>query len=147
MASFSSTLEIDRPPEAVYAYATDPTKFPEWQPDVVGVAWEGAGGRVGSRFTTQRKVPGGMQSYTQEVIEQTPFRGWAVKGVAGMLRPNASVTVEPISDGMRSRVTFTLSYEASGAGRLILPFVERATPKLANRSYQRFKEILEAGRH
>jgi uncharacterized protein YndB with AHSA1/START domain len=146
MATFSSTLEIDRTPEVVFGYATDPTKFPEWQPDVVSVEWEGAGGLVGSRFTTKRRVPGGAQSYVQEVTELKPFRSWVVKGIEGMLRPNASVVVEPIDAGARSRVTFTLSYSASGAGRLLVSLVERATPKQANRSYQRLKQILESRR-
>jgi hypothetical protein len=63
---FETSIEIDRPAEAVYGYATDPLKFSEWQPDVESVEWEGAGGRVGSRFVTKRRVPGGVQSYTQE---------------------------------------------------------------------------------
>lgn len=144
--TFETTFDINRPAEAVYGYATDPLKFPEWQPDVESVEWEGAGGRVGSRFMTRRRVPGGVQSYTQEVVEQTPFRSWAVRGVEGMLRPSARVVVEPIDNGMRSRATFSLDYEATGVGRLILPFVERATPKQAGRSYARLKQILEGGR-
>jgi len=146
MATFSSTLEIDRTPEVVFGYATDPTRFPEWQPDVVSVEWEGAGGLVGSRFTTKRRVPGGVQSYVQELTEIQPFRSFVAKGIEGLLRPDASVLIEPIDDGLHSRVTFTLSYSASGAGRLLVPLVERATPKQANRSYQRLKEILESRR-
>jgi len=146
LATFSSTLEIDRTPEVVFGYATDPTRFPEWQPDVVSVEWEGAGGLVGSRFTTKRRVPGGVQSYVQEVTEIKPFRSFVARGIEGMLRPDASVLVESIDDGLHSRVTFTLSYSASGAGRLLVPLVERATPKQANRSYQRLKAILESGR-
>jgi uncharacterized protein YndB with AHSA1/START domain len=146
MATFSSTLDIARTPEVVFDYATDPTKFPEWQPDVVNVEWEGARRLVGSRFTTKRRVPGGVQSYVQEVTDNRPFQFFAVKGIEGTLRPNATVTVESIDDGQHSRVTFTLSYTASGAGRLLVPLVERATPKQANRSYQRLKEILESRR-
>ena len=130
----------------MFAYATDPLRFPEWQPDVVAVEWEGAGGRVGSRFTTRRKVPGGVQSYVQEVTELVPFRSWSVRGVEGLLRPSASVLVEPIDEGMRSRVTFSLRYDAEGAGRLLVPFVERATPKQSRRSYERLREVLEARR-
>ena len=146
MRTFTSTLEIARRPEEVYGYATEPLNFPEWQPDVVSAEWEGAGGRVGSRFVTRRRVPGGIQSYTQEVTERVPFRSWAAVGIEGLLRPNASVEVESIDDGMRSRVTFTLSYGSSRAGRLLLPLVERATPKQADRSYERLKQILEARR-
>ena len=146
MKTFSSTLDIDRVPEAVYGYVTDPLKFAEWQPDVVSVEWEGAGGRVGSRFVTRRRVPGGVQSYVQEVTVFVPFRSWAALGVEGTLRPNASVEVEPIDSGNRSRVTFTLSYGASAAGRLLLPLVERATPRQAGRSYELVKHILEGHR-
>ena len=146
MRTFSSTLEIDRAPEAVFGYACDPLKFPEWQKDVVRVEWEGTGGRVGSRFSTKRRVPGGAQTYVQEVTQQVPFRTWAVKGVEGMLRPNAGIDVEPIDDGSRSRVTFTLSFSASRVGRLLLPLVERATEKQAQRSYERLKQILEKRR-
>jgi len=144
--TFSSTLEINRPAEAVFDYATDPTHFPEWQSDVVSVEWEGAGRLVGSRFTTRRRVPGGMQSYVQEVTQSLPFRSFRVKGVEGVLRPNAGIDIEPIDGGTRSRITFTLSYESSRAGRLLVPLVERATPKQAQRSYERFKQILETGR-
>jgi Polyketide cyclase / dehydrase and lipid transport len=144
--TFSSTLEIDRVPEAVYGYATEPLNFTEWQADVVGVEWEGAGGRVGSRFVTRRRVPGGIQSYVQEVTERVPFRSWAAKGIQGLLRPNASLEVEPIDGGTRSRVTFTLSYSSSRAGKLLVPLVERATPRQAERSYQRLKAILESVR-
>ena len=31
MSPIVSTIEIDRPPEEVFAYATDPTRFAEWQ--------------------------------------------------------------------------------------------------------------------
>ena len=91
-------------------------------------------------------MPGGVQSYVQEVTEIKPFRSFVAKGIEGMLRPDASVLVESIDGGLHSRVTFTLSYSASGAGRLLVPLVERATPKQANRSYQRLKEILESRR-
>jgi len=143
---FESTLDVNRPPEAVFDYATDPTRFPEWQRDVTSVEWEGAGRLVGSRFTTVRRVPGGAQSYVQEVVESVPFRSWAVTGVDGVLRPNARIDIEPIDGGTRSRITFTLSYASSRAGRLLLPLVERATPKQAQRSYETFKTLLEGRR-
>ncbi len=146
MRTFTSTLDINSAPEVVFGYATEPLNFPKWQPDVVSVEWDGAGGRVGSRFTTRRRLLGGVQSYVQEVIERVPFRSWAAGGVEGMLRPNVSVVVEPIDDGMHSRVTFTLSYSSSGAGALLVPVVERATPRQSDRSHERLKHILEVRR-
>jgi len=35
MAPIESSIEIARPPEEVFAYFADPTRFAEWQRDVV----------------------------------------------------------------------------------------------------------------
>ncbi len=35
MAPLVSTIEIARPPDEVFAFATDPLRFAEWQRDVV----------------------------------------------------------------------------------------------------------------
>ena len=43
MAPIESTIEIARPPDEVFAYLADPTRFAEWQHDVVRV--DLAGGR------------------------------------------------------------------------------------------------------
>jgi hypothetical protein len=40
-------------------------------------------------------------------------------------------------------VTFTLDYDARGAGRALLPIVERMTRPGAPKSYQNLKELLE----
>ncbi|MGH9093475.1 MAG: SRPBCC family protein, partial [Acidimicrobiales bacterium] len=37
----ASTVEIDRPPDLVFAYATDPSRFGEWQRGVVDGHLEG----------------------------------------------------------------------------------------------------------
>jgi len=144
MAPFVTVFEVDRPPETVFAYATDPLKFGEWQKDIVETHWVPPDtGALGSQFSTSRRVPGGLQSYVQEVIERRPFASWAVHGVSGALRPSARLVVEPIDQGSRSRVTATLDFEGHGAGRLLVPLVQRATARQAPRSYERLKAILE----
>ncbi|WP_208874950.1 SRPBCC family protein [Streptomyces armeniacus] len=65
MAPIVSEIEIDRPPEAVFAYATDPLRFAEWQNDVVEVRLAGGGPPgVGTRFTTVRRVGRGPSRVT-----------------------------------------------------------------------------------
>jgi hypothetical protein len=39
------TIEVGRPAAEVFAYATDPTKFHEWQQGVVSGTLEGTGPR------------------------------------------------------------------------------------------------------
>ncbi len=146
MAPIVSSVEIARPPDEVFAYVTDPSRFPEWQRDVVRVQAEpGRAPGVGWRFTTTRRVGGVERTMTQEVTEIDPPRSWAVHGVEGPIRPNASVTVEPLDGGRRSRVTFALDFEGHGIGRPLLPAVRRQTTKQAPMSYRNLKERLERG--
>jgi hypothetical protein len=64
-----TTIEIDCPPERVYAYVTDPTRFPEWQADVVRVEMGDEPG-VGARFTTVRRIAGAERSMIQQISER-----------------------------------------------------------------------------
>jgi uncharacterized protein YndB with AHSA1/START domain len=146
MAPIVSSIEIARPPEEVFAYATDPARFGAWQDDVVGVRVDGGGPPgVGSRFTTVRRVGGAERTMTQEITEASAPRRWAARAVDGPVRPNATVTVEPLGDGAESRVTFSLDFEGHGIGRPLLPVVRRQAQKQAPVSYRKLKQRLEAG--
>jgi len=146
MPPIVSSVEIALPPDEVFTYVTDPSRFPEWQHDVVSVRIEGDGRPgVGSRFTTTRRIGGVERTMTQEITEVSPPRSWVVHGVDGPIRPNANVTVEPLDDGARSRVTFALDFEGHGIGKPLLPAVRRQTLKVAPTSYRNLKERLERG--
>lgn len=146
MPPIVSHIDIACPPAEVFGYATDPSRFAEWQDDVVGVRIQG--GRplgVGSRFTTTRRVARVEFSYTQEITALDPPSSWAARGVDGPLRPSASITVEPLEEGIRSRVTFTLDFQGNGIGKLVPDVVGQLALKGAPKSYQHLKERLERG--
>ena len=146
MPPIVSSIDIARPPGEVFAYATDPSRFPEWQRDVVRVRMEPDGPPgVGSRFITTRRVGGVERTMTQEITELSAPRSWAARGVDGPIRPNATVTVEPLDGGARSRVTFALDFEGHGIGRPLLPAVRRQTQRSAPVSYRNLKQRLERG--
>jgi uncharacterized protein YndB with AHSA1/START domain len=146
MSPMVSTIEVARPPEEVFSYVTDPSRFPEWQRDVVSVIADGHGTpEVGARFRTTRRVGGADRTMTQEVTVLDAPRSWAVRGVDGPIRPSATVTVEPIDAGARSRVTFTLEFEGHGAGVPLAPLVRRQARKGAPVSYRNLKALLERG--
>ena len=146
MAPIQSTVEIARSPAEVFAYLADPTRFAEWQRDVVRVEVEGGHPPdLGGRFTTTRRIGGVERTMTQEVTELRAPRSWAVQGVDGPIRPSASVTVEPLDGGAASRVTFALDFEGHGIGRPLLPAVRRQAQRAAPVSYRALKERLEQG--
>ena len=145
MSSITSHIEIARPAEEVFAYATDPSRFCQWQDDVVSVTVEaGQAPGVGSRFTTIRRMGRGERAMTQEITESRPPTNWAAHGVDGPVRPLVDMTVEPLADNTRSRITVAMDFEAHGIGKLLVPLiVRRQAAKRAPQSYQHLKEQLE----
>jgi len=146
MPPIVSTIDIARAPDEVFSYATDPTRFAEWQPDVVTVRLEQAPPLgVGSRFTTTRRIGRAERTMTQEITEIVPPRSWAARGVDGPIRPTAKINIEPLDGGSRSRVTFSLDFEGHGIGVPLLPLVRRQARAGAPLSYQNLKNLLESG--
>jgi uncharacterized protein YndB with AHSA1/START domain len=146
MPAIVSRVQIDRPPSEVFSYVTDPSRFPEWQHDIVRVhPEEDRAPGLGWRFTTTRRIGGVERTMTQEVMEIDPPRSWAVHGIDGPIRPSASITVEPLDGGVRSLVTFALDFEGHGIGRPLIPAVRRQAAKQAPMSYRNLKERLERG--
>jgi uncharacterized protein YndB with AHSA1/START domain len=143
MPPLVSDIEIARPPDDVFSYATDPSRFAEWQDDVVSVHMEGPLS-VGSRFTTTRRIGRVEHRSTQEITELSHPMRFAARGVDGPLMADASITVEPLAGGTRSRITFTLDFRGRGMGKLLVPdVVRRLAQRGAPGSYRNLKERLE----
>jgi uncharacterized protein YndB with AHSA1/START domain len=139
------TLGITRPPGDVFAVATDPTRFAEWQSDVVRVETDQPPPlAVGARFTTVRRIGGVERAIVQAVTEVARPHRWAVRSDTGPIRPTATIAIEPIDNGTASRVTFTLDYVGHGIGVPLLPLVRRQTRRAAPASYRRLKQLLES---
>jgi hypothetical protein len=55
-------------------------------------------------------------------------------------------TIEPLNDGMRSRVTIELDFEGHGIGKLLVPLVvRRQARKELPKNQQNLKDRLESG--
>jgi uncharacterized protein YndB with AHSA1/START domain len=148
MPPIVSNIEIACPPDEVFSYVTDPSRFAEWQDDVVSVRIEGDRPlSLGSRFTTTRQIGRARRTMIQEITEIDPPRSWAVHGVDGPIRPNMNITIEPLSDPARSRVTFALDFEGHGFGDLLVPVLRKMASKGAPTSYRNLKERLESGKY
>jgi len=145
MAPITSSIEIARPPEDVFAYIDDLSRHGEWQTAIEQVTVETDGPtRVGSRARDRRRVPGGVREITYEITEHDPPRRASFRGVDGPVRPVGTVSVIPL-DASRSRVMLELDFEGRGIGKLLLPLVRRDAAKHVPADQQRLKERLEAG--
>jgi hypothetical protein len=141
MQPMVSTFEVACPPQEVFAYATDPVRFPEWQWDVRDAYVLDA-----TRFVTSRRIRGADRPMTLQIIRNDPPFTWAARGIDGPIRPHATVMVEALDGGRRSRVHFTLEIDGHGVGVPLAPLIRRQARKVAPTSYRRFKEILERNR-
>jgi uncharacterized protein YndB with AHSA1/START domain len=141
-----TTLDIARPPAEVFAVATDPTRFVEWQSDVIRVETDKpAPLPVGARFSTIRRIGGTERAIVQQVTEVVAPHRWAASSGSGLIRPSATIMIEPIDGGARSRVRFTLDFVGHGIGVPLLPLVRRQTRRAAPVSYRRLQQLLESG--
>jgi hypothetical protein len=125
MAPIITTTDIDRPAKDVYAYATDPTHFHEWQKGVIDGHMDGSGPpAVGTRCMTTRRIGGANRSSTSKVTHIDPPTTWGVRGIDGPIRAVVDLRVEPLT-AERSRLTISVDFTGHGIGKLLVPLVVR----------------------
>jgi hypothetical protein len=125
MAAIVTTTEVDRSATEVFAYATDPTRFSEWQKGVVDGRMDHAGTpSVGALCLTTRRIGGANRASTSELTHIDPPRTWGVRGIDGPIRATVDVTVEPLTAD-RSRLTIAVDFNGHGVGKVLVPLVVR----------------------
>jgi uncharacterized membrane protein len=147
VAPIVETVEIAKSPQEVFAYLDELNRHGEWQEQIesVEVLTEGPT-RVGSRAVDTRRVPGGRRRITYEITEHDPPRRAAFRGLDGPIRPQGSITVEPLDGGTRSRVTLELDLVGHGlVGKLLAPLARTDARKRVPQDQARLKERLESG--
>lgn len=123
MPPMTVSAEVNRSAEEVFSYATDPTRFSEWQKGVVSGHMESHGAlKVGDRCHTTRRIGFSDRPDTSELVRFEPPRQWSVRGLTGLIRAVVDVAVEPISQ-TSARLTIALAFEGHGIGRLLVPLV------------------------
>lgn len=80
MAPITTSTEMARPAEEVFAYVTDPSTMHEWQRGCVSGHMDAPTTRIGSKCTTVRKIGGREREVTTEITEYDPPRRWADRG-------------------------------------------------------------------
>ena len=82
---------------------------------------------------------------TSEITKLDPPTSWAVHGIDGPIRATVDVTVEPLNETSRSRVTITLDFEGHGIGKLLVPLIVRRQARgEMPANVERLKQRLEA---
>ena len=147
MAPLVHSVEIDRPPDEVFAYVTDPSRFAEWQEPVVRATRLDEGPvQTGTKISLTRRMGKREQTMTSELTEYGPPRSYAFRVLDGPVRARGRGMLEPLDDGRRTRFTFDLDFDGHGIGKLLVPLVvRRSAAKELRESHAALKRRLETG--
>ena len=119
------STEVSQPAEDVFAYATDPSRFREWQQGVVSGHMEATGrASLGDRCVMLRRIGFADRPSASEVVHIDPPRRWQIRGIDGPIRAIVEVTVAPLAAD-RARLTISVDFEGHGVGALLVPLVVR----------------------
>jgi hypothetical protein len=125
MAAIVTSVDVNRPAGEVFAYATDPTRFKEWQQGVVDGHLEAHGTpKAGDRCLTTRRIGGANRAAVSELSHIDPPRTWGVRGIDGPIRAMVDLTVEP-RGADASRLTISVDFLGHGIGKILVPLVVR----------------------
>ena len=135
---------VKAPPDEVFAYMSDATRWPEWHTDfrdVERVSGPTDGG-VGTVYRYSSKVGGLTIAGTITVTAFEPGRrvAWEGDWAAG-LKPRGEYRVAPAPEG--ARWTAHLTPEPRGAMRLMRPIVERQIRTFNQEALQNLRRRFE----
>jgi uncharacterized protein YndB with AHSA1/START domain len=140
----TETFLVDRPPEAVFDYMTDPAKLASWQTSKTSVEQLTDGPpQLGTRVRERTKPPGRKEF--EQVVEFTEFdrpRRFRVHIVEGPFPVDGTWSLEPSDGG--TRVHFVAEGRLGGAMRLLQPVVARAVSRQFAGYHRNLRKNVEA---
>src|SRR3954454_1308807 len=139
----STTVEIARPPDEVFAFVTDPAKLSVWQDaEEVQQLTEGPV-QAGTRFREVHKVIGRRRVELTEVVECDPGRVFHIRVVEGPPVDGHWEFASTARGG--TRVTLTPLAHLSGRAGIANRAMEQMTALAFRRFHRRLKHALEHG--
>ncbi len=138
------SVEIDRPPEEVFAYVANPENLPEWSSLVLEVRKDAEGQlKEGERFGVVAKFLGRRFETPFEVSAHEPPRQHSDRSTGGPFEQEYIYTLEPTGGG-GTRLTHVAEAEPGGFFKLVGPLLERAGSRQFKADLQSLKDLLES---
>ncbi len=135
---------IERPREAVAAYAIDPNHAPEWYVNIKSVEWETEPPLgLGSRLAFVAEFLGKRLAYTYEVIELEPGHKMVMSTAEGPFPMETSYVFEDAGEG-RTKMSLRNRGAPSGFSKVMAPMMAFQMRRANTKDLASIKAILES---
>ena len=136
-------IVIDKPPETVARFASDPTNAPNWYVNIKSVEWKTEPPvRVGSQVAFVASFMGRQLAYTYEVVELIPNQKFVMRTAEGPFPMETTYTWQPVRNGS-TLMTLRNRGEPSGFSRVAAPLMASAMARATRKDLASLKRLLE----
>jgi carbon monoxide dehydrogenase subunit G len=138
--SFSHSVDIGKPPEAVFPWLLEQDKVPQWTGDLQRYEQQGPLAQ-GARVKQVLDMAGGL-TLDLEITRYDPPRGAESRFSTNGVNVVTAYTLEPTGAG--TRLTQTMDANASGlTARMLIPVVQGRLEKKVVQDLERLRGVLE----
>jgi uncharacterized membrane protein len=154
VARAESSLVINRPIDAVFAYLADIAKGMEWQSELLEVQQTSDGPvGIGTNLREIRRLLGRNMETSFTITDFDPESKLGFKSTSGPIPMRAYYSLESVSpEGVNqegsvdaTRVNMTVEAELTGIFKMTEPLVVHSAKRQMDADIAKLKEILEAG--
>ena len=144
MATFDTSIFINRPRQEVWDFITNPANHDKWGSSTESAEWtsDGAPG-VGSTYRSVGKLLGRKIETTAEIIIWDPPNKHGHKSISGMFPIEVTMKFEPKEDGTQLNVH--IHAEIGGFFKMAEGLVQKQLEKQLGTDFQTLKQLLEVG--
>jgi hypothetical protein len=139
-----TTIDIDRPPDEVAAFAGDPGNATGWYANIESVEWKTPPPlAVGSQLAFVAHFLGRRLSYTYEIFELEPGARLVMRTADGPFPMETTYTWAPTGSG-GTRMELRNRGEPHGFLKFAAPFMAPAMRRANAKDLRRLKQLLES---
>jgi carbon monoxide dehydrogenase subunit G len=145
MTVFQTSVRVERPIEEVFPFVSNPLLFPRWNSAVETVELtSGDTGRVGSRYSVQRRLPVGQVENELEIFSREHVSEFGIRTTSG---PTPfRYLYRFISDGADTVIRLDADVELSGLASLLAPVAASAVRRGVDANLATLKRTLESSK-